>query len=321
MSSSGGRCVVAGAARGPRAGDDGRRVPAPGQDAGDGVGVAGCGPWTRARAHRARHALRRARVRVGALHRRAPRPWTLQGARHRTRGQTSRGSSCSSGSGGATGFRVSPRGSREAPGSRPKARDLRWRGGSRGVCSWRAVQLAVQWPAPRGLRRRRASRPLPPGRRAGAHGVLRRAAPLALGAAVYQVNVMVDGLMAEGLPDGGPTAHYFANRLQQFPLALIAVAATSAVFGPPGARHGDRRPCGRCTIARTSPSRPALPQRSGFALAEPVVEVAFERGAFGREGVERTAGALRVLCPAILRPARPGSWHAPTTRWATSSRR
>ncbi|MFT5080004.1 MAG: putative peptidoglycan lipid II flippase, partial [Planctomycetota bacterium] len=39
--------------------------------------------------------------------------------------------------------------------------------------------------------------------------VLKTAAPLAFGAAVYQINVMVDGLMAEWLPDGGPTSHYY----------------------------------------------------------------------------------------------------------------
>lgn len=188
-----------------------------------------------------------------------------------------------------------------------KARDLemaRWL--AWGVLVAGAVQLAVQWPALRragfvGGARRALSLP------AGAPGpmeVLRRAAPLALGAAVYQVNVMVDGLMAEGLPDGGPTAHYFANRLQQFPLALIAVAATSAVF--PALQelgHGGDRRALRALHDRThlSIAAVALPAAIGlFALAEPVVEVAFERGAFGREGVERTTGALRVLCLAIL---------------------
>lgn len=188
-----------------------------------------------------------------------------------------------------------------------KARDLemaRWL--AWGVLLAGAVQLAVQWPALRragfvGGARRALSLP------AGAPGpmdVLRRAAPLALGAAVYQVNVMVDGLMAEGLPDGGPTAHYFANRLQQFPLALIAVAATSAVF--PALQelgHGGDRRALRALHDRThlSIAAVALPAAIGlFALAEPVVEVAFERGAFGREGVERTALALQVLCLAIL---------------------
>ena len=71
--------------------------------------------------------------------------------------------------------------------------------------------------------------------------VLRASIPLALGAAVYQVNVMIDGLMAEGmLADGGPTALYYANRIQQFPLALVATAAISSVF-PALQAHGHLR--------------------------------------------------------------------------------
>ncbi|MGD2016520.1 MAG: murein biosynthesis integral membrane protein MurJ [Planctomycetota bacterium] len=169
------------------------------------------------------------------------------------------------------------------------------------------VQLAVQWPALRatGLWGR-----LGPGQGlpAGAPGpgeVLRRAAPLALGAAVYQINVMVDGLMAESLlPDGGPTAHYYANRVQQFPLALIAVAATSAVFpalkqlGHRGELGALRRLHDRTHLAVAAV---ALPAAVGlYVLARPVVEVSFERGAFGEEGVRRTTLALKALCFAIV---------------------
>ena len=182
------------------------------------------------------------------------------------------------------------------------ARTLAW-----GVLAAGVVQLAVQWPALRQsgfLGPRSKPVPLP----AGAprpFDVLRRAAPLALGAAVYQINVMVDGLMAEGLlSDGGPTVHYLANRVQQFPLALIAVAATSAVFpalqqlGHRGDLGALRRLHDRTHLAVVAI---ALPAAVGlFALAEPVIEVSFAHGAFGREGVERTTAALRVLCFAIL---------------------
>ena len=141
--------------------------------------------------------------------------------------------------------------------------------------------------------------------RGGVRTVLRRSVPLALGAAVYQINVMVDGLMAEGmLPDGGPTLHYLANRVQQFPLALIAVAATSAVFPALQAlaHEGDRQGL-RDLHDRTHRAVAffALPATCGlFVLAQPVVSFAFERGAFGAEGVERTSAALRMLTLAIL---------------------
>jgi len=177
-----------------------------------------------------------------------------------------------------------------------------------GVLAAGVVQLLVQVPAlvrqgffhqPRpggAVRPDGAARPL---------DVLKRSAPLALGAAVYQINVMIDGLMAEGLlPDGGPTLHYYANRVQQFPLALIAIAATSAVFpalqayGHKGERRAvrdlhDRTHRAICFVA--------LPATAGlFALAGPVIAVSFEHGAFGPEGVRRATACLQMLTLAIL---------------------
>lgn len=141
--------------------------------------------------------------------------------------------------------------------------------------------------------------------RGGTRSVLRRSAPLAFGAAVYQINVMLDGLMAEAmLPNGGPTVHYLANRVQQFPLALIAIAATSAVFpalqalGHNGDRAGLRRLHDR---THRSIAFVAIPATIGlFAIAQPVISVAFEHGAFGSEGVARASRALRMLTLAIL---------------------
>ncbi|HPF12977.1 MAG TPA: lipid II flippase MurJ, partial [Planctomycetota bacterium] len=113
------------------------------------------------------------------------------------------------------------------------------------------------------------------------------------------------GLMAESmLPNGGPTLHYYANRVQQFPMALIAVAATSAVF-PLLKAHGhkgDLRAL-RNLYDRTHHSIAyfALPASVGLGvLAEPVVRVLFQHGAFGEPGVFRASAALRMLCLAIL---------------------
>jgi putative peptidoglycan lipid II flippase len=168
------------------------------------------------------------------------------------------------------------------------------------------LQFMVQVPAMRrcGLLRRTARGARPEGQ-GSAGSVLRRSAPLAFGAAVYQINVMLDGLMAEAmLPNGAPTVHYLANRVQQFPLALIAIAATSAVFpalqalGHKGDRAGVRSLHDR---THRSIAFVAIPATVGlFALAEPVISVAFERGAFGSDGVTRTSGALRMLTLAIL---------------------
>ncbi|MEM8713012.1 MAG: lipid II flippase MurJ, partial [Planctomycetota bacterium] len=130
-------------------------------------------------------------------------------------------------------FGSSPR----APGELGEAGQLReiamarWLAG--GVLVAGLVQLLVQAPSLRAAGfafsgRLRAGERTAPKLPEGAPRpleILKRSAPLALGAAVYQINVMVDGLMAESLlPNGGPTLHYLANRLQQFPLALVAIA-------------------------------------------------------------------------------------------------
>lgn len=141
--------------------------------------------------------------------------------------------------------------------------------------------------------------------RAGAWSVLRTSAPLALGAAVYQVNVMVDGFMAEALlADGGPTAHYYANRVQQFPFALIALAATASVFprlkvlGHQGDHAGLR---GLHDRTQYAVAFLALPASVGlFVLAEPITRLLFEHGAYGAEGVGRVSAALAMLALALL---------------------
>jgi putative peptidoglycan lipid II flippase len=137
-----------------------------------------------------------------------------------------------------------------------------------------------------------------------AKNVLLTALPLALGAAVYQINVMVDGLMAEWLPDGGPTSHYYANRIQQFPLALIAIAAMNSVFPrlKELGHRGDHRTL-RSLLDRTQLGVAflALPASCGlFLLAEPMSALVFEHGAFSAAGAQRVASALSMLSLALL---------------------
>ncbi len=139
----------------------------------------------------------------------------------------------------------------------------------------------------------------------GAWLILKSSAPLALGAAVYQVNVMIDGLMAQGLLDtGGPTALYYANRIQQFPLALVATAATSAVYPALNALGHKREFLAMRTLhdrTQLAICFVALPASIGlFVLARPVVSVLLEHGLFGAEGAQRTADCMRWLCVSLI---------------------
>jgi putative peptidoglycan lipid II flippase len=135
--------------------------------------------------------------------------------------------------------------------------------------------------------------------------ILRSSAPLAIGAAVYQVNVLVDGFMAESLlTNGGPSALYYATRLQQLPLSLVSIAATSAVF-PALAALGHVRDLRALRHLHDETHLAiaflAIPATIGlFVFAEPIVVACFQHGAFGDEGVARTAEGLRALTLAIL---------------------
>lgn len=135
--------------------------------------------------------------------------------------------------------------------------------------------------------------------------IMKSTLPLAFGAAAFQVNALISGFLAEGLlRDGGPTALYYAARLQQLPLSLVSVAATSAVFpalaalGQVGDRIGLKRLHDETHLAIAFVAVPAT--LGLFAFAEPVCAVCFGHGAFGSEGVERTAAALRWMTLAIL---------------------
>lgn len=135
--------------------------------------------------------------------------------------------------------------------------------------------------------------------------VLVRAIPLAIGAAVYQVNVMIDGMMAVSLlPEGGAGAHYFATRIQQFPMAMIAFAATTAVFPALKAfgQQGDLKGMSRLhSQTQRSVAYLALPATAGLlALAHPIVMVMFEYGSYGAEGVARIERALVALSLAVV---------------------
>lgn len=138
-----------------------------------------------------------------------------------------------------------------------------------------------------------------------ARGVLLSSAPLALGAAVYQVNVMVDGFMAQYLlPLGGATTYYYANRIQQLPLALVATAATSAVFpalkalGHRGQGAEMRRLHDATHLAIAFIALPAT--MALMVLARPICAVLLEHGAFTQAGTQRTALGMQVLALALV---------------------
>jgi putative peptidoglycan lipid II flippase len=163
-----------------------------------------------------------------------------------------------------------------------------------GVLCGGAVQLLYQAPFLAHYRlhiRRRASA----GRNA-LRRMVRLVAPAVMGGAVYQVNILVGTLLASLLAEGSVSYLYYAERLVEFPLGVVAMAGVTAVL-PSMAREavaGDVRALGQtCAYALRLVSFVTIPAMAGLLiLAEPIVALLFQRGEFGADAVRLTAQAL-----------------------------
>ena len=120
--------------------------------------------------------------------------------------------------------------------------------------------------------------------------------PVAFGGAVYQVNVLIGGLLGSLLKEGSVSYLYFADRLVQFPLGIFAIAAATAVL-PSLSRQAASNDVDalkdtfgyavRLIIFLTIPSMVGL-----IILREPIVALLFQRGEFGSLATQLTAQAL-----------------------------
>lgn len=120
--------------------------------------------------------------------------------------------------------------------------------------------------------------------------------PAVLGGAVYQINILVGTLLASTLAEGSVSYLYYADRLVEFPLGVVAMAGATAAL-PSMAREaaaGNVQAL-RETFAYTFRlvSFVTIPAMIGLILlGEPIVALLFMRGEFGAVEVRLTAQAL-----------------------------
>jgi putative peptidoglycan lipid II flippase len=135
------------------------------------------------------------------------------------------------------------------------------------------------------------------------HEAVRRAlrlmAPTVFGAAVYQINVMVDTILASVLPSGSVSYLWYADRVFEFPLGIFAVALGTAAlpsFAAQAARGAYEELRRSLSFSIRLTNFIALPAAVGIiALAVPITSVLFQRGAFGFEQAVLTARALSAF--------------------------
>lgn len=129
--------------------------------------------------------------------------------------------------------------------------------------------------------------------------LLRRALPVAFGAGIYQVNILLGTVLASLLPAGSISYLFYADRLSQLPYGIIAAAVSTALL-PVLSRQ---LKAGEASAAMYSQNRALefaflllLPAAAALmVLAEPLIAVLFQRGAFDAHAVRQTASALTAF--------------------------
>ncbi len=126
--------------------------------------------------------------------------------------------------------------------------------------------------------------------------ILKLMLPAAFGAAIYQITVLVNTIMASFLPSGSISYLYYADRLVEFPLGIFAVALSTAVL-PSLSRQAvagnyqaliETFHYGlRLTMFICLPAMVGL-----ILLGGPIISIFFGRGEFGATEISATTLAL-----------------------------
>jgi len=126
--------------------------------------------------------------------------------------------------------------------------------------------------------------------------LVRRIIPGAVGAGVYQVNLVINTMIASTVANGAVSYLNYADRINQLPLGVVGIAIGTALLpllsrqlkaGEREAALDSQNRAMEFGLLLTLPAAAAL-----MAIAAPVVRVLFERGSFGPAETAATASAL-----------------------------
>jgi putative peptidoglycan lipid II flippase len=120
--------------------------------------------------------------------------------------------------------------------------------------------------------------------------------PAIFGSAIYQLNQFVGTLLASFLPEGSVSWLYYADRLVEFPLGVFAIAISTAAL-PSLSKQAAGLEMDEFKDTLSHALRLVffitIPSMAGLiALREPLIQLFFERGAFGPFSTDMTALAL-----------------------------
>lgn len=129
--------------------------------------------------------------------------------------------------------------------------------------------------------------------------LLTRIAPVAVGAGIYQISLLIDTIIASLLASGSISYLFYADRLVQLPLGVVGVAVGTALLpllsrqikanDVQGALDSQNRAL-EFAFLLILPAAMAL-----FVIPDTIVGALFERGEFSAEATAKTAMALMVF--------------------------
>jgi putative peptidoglycan lipid II flippase len=127
----------------------------------------------------------------------------------------------------------------------------------------------------------------------------RRMVPGLVGAGVYQLNLLIDTMLASLVSDGAVSWLYYADRVNQLPLGVIGIAIGTALLptlsrqlqgsDPSVANYSQNRGI-EIALLLTLPAAVAL-----GVMGVPIINVLFQRGAFTPDEAIKTGLALMVF--------------------------
>ena len=128
--------------------------------------------------------------------------------------------------------------------------------------------------------------------------MLKRIIPVAIGAGVYQVSLLIDTIIASFLPSGSISFLFYADRINQLPIGIVGVAIGTALLPALSqSLNSNNEKLALDTQNRAIEFSLVLALPAAIALiilAGPVISTLFERGQFGAESVVSTAAALSI---------------------------
>ncbi|WP_317683600.1 murein biosynthesis integral membrane protein MurJ [Terasakiella sp. A23] len=128
--------------------------------------------------------------------------------------------------------------------------------------------------------------------------MVKRIIPGAIGAGIYQVNMLVDMIIATLLPTGSISFLFYADRINQLPLGVVGVAVGTALLpmlsrqlraGDDAAAMNSLNRALEFSLFLTLPAAVAY-----MVIADPIVSILFERNEFTATDSQATAAALFV---------------------------